>query len=231
VEVAGTLKVSACTPRRKRLLRTCSKVLRQVSFVQSRYSTFNSRYEPCNNVAVDKGSAQVILEPYFIAARDEFLIFCEEQELGNVVKKTCLECHAEAHDTERHFAGTSTDGRLIVVAPQMADLPEDTVGAIFAHEFGHVVDHLYPGRFVVENAEGPSPELVFLRDEAFDDENPRKVQSRIARIRQWEARSEHEIEVTADLIAERVLGHRIGYEGPCMLQGFNRGVRRPKKLR
>jgi len=176
-------------------------------------------------VAVDKGAARVILEPYFVAARDEFLTFCEEQELGSVIKKTCLECHVNAHDTERHFAGASTDGRLIVVAPQMADLPEDTVAAIFAHEFGHIVDHLYPGRFVTDG-----DELVFLRDEAFDDENPRKVQSRIARIRQWEARSDYEVEVTADLIAERVLGHRIGYEGPCMLQGFNRGVRRPKNL-
>ena len=69
-------------------------------------------------------------------------------------------------------------------------------------------------------------ELVCYPDE-YDANDARTGQSRIARMRQWQARTHHEIELTADLIAEQVLGHRIGYSGPCMLQSFNRGVPPP----
>lgn len=166
------------------------------------------------------------MEPYFVAVRDEFLTFCVSKELGTELRKTKLECREDVRDSERHFAGTSTDGRMVVVAPEMADLPEDTVAAIFAHEFGHVVDHLYPGRFLVQEEE-----LVFFGAVDYDPNDSRTAQVRVARMRQWEARDEHEIELTADLIVEEVLGHRIGYSGSCMLQGFNRGEPRPKQLR
>ena len=170
-------------------------------------------------------SARVILEPYFIAARDEFQNFCAAKQLGNDVKRTRLEVSSEVRDAERHYAGATVDGRMIAVAPELADLPEDTVAAMLAHEFGHIVDHLYPGRFVIVQEE-----LVCYPEE-YDANDSRTGQSRIARMRQWQARSEHEIELTADLIAEQVLGHRIGYSGPCMLQSFNRGSPRPKDLR
>lgn len=170
------------------------------------------------------------MEPYFVAAKDEFLTFCLAQGLGSEVRRTRFECDSSIRDSERHFAAATTDGRLIVVAPELADCPEDTVAAMMAHEFGHVVDHLYPGRFVVEGAEGEES-LVFLDECEYDPEDKRTAQTRVARMRQWEDRSDYEIELTADLIAEQVLGHRIGYSGPCMLQGFNRGVRRPKDLK
>lgn len=174
-------------------------------------------------------SARAILEPYFVAVREEFLTFCLAQKLGTEIRKTKFECRSEVRDSERHFAATTTDGRLVVAAPDLADLPEDTVGAILAHEFGHVVDHLYPGRFLVAEEEG---ELIFFKDEiSYNPKDERTAQVRVARMRQWEARSDHEVELTADLIVEQVLGHRVGYSGLCMLQGFNRGVRRPKELR
>lgn len=176
---------------------------------------------------LDVASAQAVLEPYFIAARDEYLRFCIEKQLGTEIRRTQLECSEEVRDADRHFAGTTLDGRCIVVSQDLADKPEDVVAAIFAHEFGHVVDHLYPGRFQVDDEE----ELVFFQEGDFDPQDTRAAQSRVARTRQWEARDAYRIELTADLIAQEVLGHRIGYSGACMLQGFNRGVRRPRDLR
>lgn len=175
-------------------------------------------------MSTDSIAARAILEPYFLAAREAFHQYCVKRQLGEQVNKTRLECSNEVRDAERHFAGTTLDGRLIVASPELADLPEDTVAAIFAHEFGHVVDHLYPGCFSLN-----TEELVFYgvldpRDEELGD-------VRVARIKQWQQRDHHEIELTADLIAEDVLGHRIGYSGACMLQGFNRGKKRPKSLR
>lgn len=173
---------------------------------------------------MDETAAQAILEPYFFAAREEFHKFCVDQKLGNEVRRTRFECEGVVHDTPRHFAGTTLDGRLVVAALELADLPEDTVAAIFAHEFGHVVDHLYPGRFGLAREE-----LVFYRE--VDLQNEKAGKARVARAKQWEGRSADEVELTADLLVERVLGHRVGYSGPCMLQGFNRGMRRPRGLR
>ncbi|MGP1682003.1 MAG: hypothetical protein ACTS8S_06740 [Giesbergeria sp.] len=166
-----------------------------------------------------------VLEPYFIAARGFFVAYCERIGLDSAgVAKTRFECSPEMHDTDRHYAGTTLDGRKVLVAPEMADLPEDTVSAIMAHEFGHVIDHQFPAHFVL--VEG---ELLFVGDVAPTD--ARAEQARIARMRQWQKRSHHEIEVVADLIAKEAIGSRIGYSGKCMLQGLNRGVPRPKELR
>lgn len=164
------------------------------------------------------------MEPYFIAARTLFVEYCEQRGLGAAVKDTKFECRSEMHDTPRHFAGTSLDGRKVLAAPELAELPEDNVAAIFAHEFGHVVDHRFPGRFVYADEE-----LVLVAE--VPEGVHRGDQARVARMRQWEAREDDEIERVADAIAEQATGQRIGYSGPCMLQGLNRGVERPRDLR
>lgn len=168
--------------------------------------------------------AYAILEPYFLAARELFTKYCEDLGLGRGVEKTSFECRSEMHDTERHFAGTTEDGKKVLAAPEMADLPEDTVAAIFAHEFGHAVDHRYPSYFILYEGE-----LVYVGP--VEGEDKRAEQARVARMRQWDRRGYHEVEVVADKIAEAVTGSRIGYSGKCMLQGLNRGVPRPEHLR
>lgn len=176
-----------------------------------------------NGSSVDEPTARAILEPYFLAAKDEYLEFCVANNLGSSIKNTRLAISQSVRDSDRHFAAATTDGRLIVASPELVECPEDTVAAMMAHEFGHIVDHLYPGRFLVVDEE-----LVFLTD---NPEDPRSPQVRVARMRQWENRTDHEIELTADLIAKQVLSHEIRYYGPCMLQSFGRGVKRPRDLR
>jgi hypothetical protein len=167
------------------------------------------------------------LEPYFEAAREVYLEFAEARGLSVAgLRRVKLECGLDMHDTPRHFAGASTDGSRIRLAPHMVDLPEDTVAAIIAHEFGHIVDYLNPAAFVC-NVEESS--LILITEQHEDEKRADKT--RIARVRQWDARDDHSIELTADLIAQEVIGKRIGYSGPCMLQGFARGVPRPTKLR
>lgn len=171
--------------------------------------------------------ALVILEPYFEAARERFLEFSEARGLeSKKLARTRLECGLDMHDTPRHFAGAAEDGSRIRVAPQIVDLPEDTVAAILAHEFGHILDHLNPGRFVLQADE---ESLLFIGDIEEDVQRADKV--RLARIRQWRSRNEHSVELVADLIAAEVIGKRIGYSGPCLLQGFGRGIPRPASLR
>lgn len=174
---------------------------------------------------VDTDTAYAILEPYFLAAKEVGLEFAEEHQLDvRRLRRVKLVCDIDMHDSPRHFAGASQDGRLIAAAPQMVELPEDTVAAIFAHEFGHILDFQNPAVFYCDVEE---ERLVMLSEE----EGPRGDRMRIARMRQWEQRGDHAIELTADLIAEKMIGVRIGYSGPCMLQGFDRGVSRPKSLR
>jgi hypothetical protein len=173
----------------------------------------------------DEEEVLAIVEPYFEAAKELYLEFSDRHGLKTkALSKVRLECQREIHDTPRHFAGASTDGRLIAVAPQIVHLPEDTVAAILAHEFGHITDFIHAGQFIC-NAE--DRRLVWMPD-AGDDY--RSERTRVARVRQWSQRDDHCIEVTADLIAEKVIGKRIGYSGPCLLQGFSRGVPRPKTL-
>lgn len=180
------------------------------------------------NLALDEQTTLAILRPYFVAARERFVIYSKTIELPvSSLKKVRLECDVNMRDSERHFAGASTDGDVIAVAPEMADLPEDTVAAMFAHEWGHILDHLHPGTFVLDDEE----DLLILPDIDFDDSDKRSGQARLARMRQWRDREDHAIELVADKIAEAVVGARIGYSGPCLLQGFNRGVSRPESLR
>jgi hypothetical protein len=160
----------------------------------------------------------VILEPYFDVAKGFY------SPIFKNIKNTRFEVSREAHDSSRHFAGCSEDGRLIVLAPQLVELSEDVVVAIILHELGHALDFLNPGTFIVER-----DKLVIYPDSRLEDK--RQIQAKIARQKNWDNRDPYTVELTADLIAEKATGNRIGYVGPCYLQALNRGVARPKNLR
>lgn len=173
-------------------------------------------------------ASYAVLEPYFSVTRERFVQFCQDRGLGTALLRTRFEVSDVVRDSDRHFAATTTDGKKVVAAPDLADCTEDIVIGIMAHEFGHVIDHLYPARFFLEDGES---KLVFFGDDIYDPEDPRTAQHRVARMRRWESRSEYEVERTADLLVEQVLGHTIGYVGPCMLQSLSRGVPRPRNLK
>lgn len=193
-----------------------------------RHFAANSAAESCyeEGAVPDEEEALFIVEPYFEAARERYAEFFDRAQLdGKKLAKVRLECSPEMHDTPRHFAGASTDGRRIVVAPEIVLLPEDTVAAILAHEFGHITDFLNPARFICDALDR---QLVWFPSS--ETEDYREARTRVARMRQWRGRDDHTVEVTADLIAEVVIGKPIGYSGPCLLQGFDRGVPRPTSL-
>lgn len=159
--------------------------------------------------------ALVVIEPYFVTVRDRFVRFGLER-----CSRTKLWCAPWVHDTPRHFAACTDDGLNIYVAPETADLPDGTVLAILAHEFGHATDFLYPAEFALGR------EGVTRRDfAAVSDKQTR------AWISGWRGRDEDAVEFCADGIAEHVLHMPIGYQGPCQLQCFNCGDGRPAGLR
>ena len=159
--------------------------------------------------------ALVVLEPYFISVQERFVAQGLER-----CARTRLWCAEWIHDTERHFAACSDDGLNIYAAPELADLPDNTVLAILAHEFGHSADFLYPAQFV-RGRQGTTRRNF----EAVSDKQVR------AWMKGWRGRDDDAVEFAADHIAEYVLGVPIGYTGPCMLQCFNRGTARPAGLR
>lgn len=161
--------------------------------------------------------AIAVVGPYFEAARAAYL------ERGfDRVGRTRLIAVKAVHDSARHFARCRDDGLQIEVAPEMADLAEDELTAILAHELGHASDFLYPADFQLR-----SGELLRWRERPEDDER-----GRFNRMRQWEKRDTDSIELTADAIASFVFGRSIRYAGPCLLQSFERGIRpRPLGLR
>jgi hypothetical protein len=158
----------------------------------------------------------MILDPYFRAMREVFVGY------GLTECRTVkLQADPLMHDEPRHFAGTRDDGRVMLVSPEMAELPEPTVSAIFAHEFGHATDFLYPGEFVL----GVDRVAVRRDRESFSDSSWHRW------LKDWEARDDDVIEFVADAIGEMVTGKRIGYPGPCKIQTFGRGMARPRGLR
>lgn len=161
--------------------------------------------------------AHLILEPYFAAAKEVF----EEAGMRRVAG-TRLYVAPWVHDSERHFAACRDDGLAIIVAPELAELPEDTVAAMFCHELGHATDFLYPAEYAL----GREREAIRRpRADAADE----REWGRWAR--DWERRDDDAVEITADAIAELATGRRIGYLGPCKLQCFDRGAARPEGLR
>lgn len=159
---------------------------------------------------LDRVTAHSVVEPYFVAVQELALVRFP------LTKGVRLEIHEDLHDTPRHFAGCRTDGKLIAFAPEAADLPEATLLAILAHEFGHAVDFLYPARWVLD----ANRKAVERRLEDADEEQ-------VARwMRAWQNRDDDVIEFTADAIGELIAGRAIGYCGPCELQCFGGKPRR-----
>jgi hypothetical protein len=159
--------------------------------------------------------ATAIIEPYFEAMAERFI---EEGGLGRV-SKVGVVCDRTVRDAPRHFAGCREDGTLVVAAPELAELPYETVCAILAHELGHAADFLYPAEFVLGRDGWCRRDL----SEAEDKQVRRWLQA-------WQERDHDLVELTADGIAELVLGIPIGYRGDCVLQSFG-GSPRPVGLR
>jgi len=153
--------------------------------------------------------ALTILEPFFEELQEKFLTAGLAE-----VAKTKLRCQLGIHDTPRHFAGCLENGSIIYAAPELVELPHDTVFGILAHELGHAADFLYPGHFVLRGDKVAFTEKV--------DKH---------RFSGWQRRNSDDVEFSADLIAEWAVGTRIGYLGPCHLQSLGRGVPRPYGLR
>lgn len=131
------------------------------------------------------------------------------------VKATKVRVEDWIRDKPRHFAACKTDGRLIVLASELALLPPKTMGAIIAHEFGHATDFFYPGSFMLD----PRGELVVRPQGMRSNQSlPRGVMER------WDIRDPDSVEKTADRIAERIMGVKIGYCGPCNLQTMLMGT-------
>lgn len=159
--------------------------------------------------------ALVVLIPYYDLLIDSFVAAgfpeVEEVELG---------IDRKMNSTPRHFAGCYTDGSLISVSPDMADLPTELILGILAHELGHAVDFLNPARFYM----GKDGLTERLRDRV-SDKQWRQL------MRGWKERDDDVVEFSADAIAEMATGKRIGYVGSCMLQALGRGQPRPRGLR
>jgi hypothetical protein len=176
---------------------------------------------------LDKEETRAVIEPYFDAVRERFV----EHGLKRA-SRTKLDVSQRVHDSERHFAATRDDGMLVIVSPELGDLPEDQVVGILAHELGHAVDFLYPARFQMamdELMDWPSAswsEAARLAKAEVDDK------AVFNRVKQWEKREHDLVERTADAVASLVFGRPIRYVGRCVLQSFERGVSpRPIGLR
>lgn len=172
--------------------------------------------------SLDRGEAAAILEPYFEAAREFFMEAGLER-----CRETRFAVSPTVHDG-RHFAGCRDDGRLVLVAPELVEIPDAFVVGILAHEFGHATDFLYPGEFVLRG------DHVARRSRA-DAGEKQWARWLLA----WQAthssrapEDADSVERTADAIARSVYGKPIGYAGPCQLQTFRRGESpRPPGLR
>jgi len=174
----------------------------------------------CPNTYTDltNEEAHAILEPYFEVLRDEYFMPAGM----TLCRGTRLRVDPSMHDTNRHFAACQDDGRLILVAPEVAELPDTQVMAILAHELGHACDFLYPGQFAMRGEDEPA----MWRD-------PSELQERHWRrgLKEWQKRDDDLVELTADAIAHRVMGERYGYRGPCLIQDFSAARLRPVGLR
>jgi hypothetical protein len=189
---------------------------------------------------LDADRAWSVLRPYWEEIVGTFR-HKGHPEPGNVTR---VKVDPKWHDTCRHFAGASQDARILVVAPELADMPVASIVAILAHECGHFVDLANPGRYwfrrasnvrVRKGARAVSVKDLppTFRDDAlfFFEHLPDKNLGK--HLNEWRARESDEVERAADAIAEVVTGHRIGYTGApgCLVQTMGSGVERPIGLR
>lgn len=146
--------------------------------------------------------ALAVLEPYFAELQRAYV------SAGlPLVGQARLRVHTDAHDKPRHFAYCRDDGRLITAAPQLCDQAVSTVQGILAHELGHAADFLYPAEWVLRDRK-----VVRRRREDFSEVEWERF------ARAWQRRDADAVELTADAIAQWVLGEPLGYCGACRLQ-------------
>ncbi len=176
---------------------------------------------------LDEEAAQLLLEPYLTEVSARFYEAGLTRLEGLRVKVSASE-----GGEGRNFAACRTDGRLLVFSPDIVWLMPAQITAIIGHELGHAADFLYPGLFVQgKGGQGENGKVILL------DDSKRGVPTGEAPVpstwlSDWKARDEDEIERQADRIAETVLGVRIGYSGPCLLQTIDEGISpRPRGLR
>lgn len=188
----------------------------------------------------DEEIAASILEPHFKAVQERFVAFEPEPGLRLVkLAKVKFIVDPKVHDTERHFAATRDDARLMYFAPQIVDLPPETLVAILAHEFGHAADFAYAARwFMPANGPGCARWIKTNEVEKVAKNGARGDTSSFrAWSRSWAARDDEgergrdRIEWAADGIAEAVVGKPIYYCGDPLLQCFCCGIERPAGLR
>lgn len=191
-------------------------------------------------VLTDEEVATSILEPYFRAVQDEFSAFEPERGFALVkLAKVKFIVDPKVHDSERHFAATRDDARLMYFAPQIVDLPPETLVAIIAHEFGHAADFAYPARWLMPDRGPGCARWIKNKDVEQTTKNGQRVDSKSFRAwsRSWADRDKDEglgrdrIEWAADGIAEAVVGKPISYCGDPLLQCFCCGIERPAGLR
>lgn len=179
-----------------------------------------------------------ILQPYWEQVAAHF-----RRQGHPQVSKVRVEVDERWHDSCRHYAAMTEDCSLVGFAPQMADLPDEQVLALMAHEAGHVVDFSNPGRYWYRPAAA-----VRVRSgckiSSVQDVDPREKgdvlfyyerlpESMGKHMRDWKNRGKDETEGCADAIAEAVTGKPIRYTGPkdCLVETFGTGIKRPRGLR
>jgi len=173
---------------------------------------------------MDLDTAEAVIAPHWDAVRDTYVEFAPEGSGGLVrLRKTKFVMDPEMHDSPRHFAACREDGMMMLFAPQLVDLPVETMVAILAHEFGHAADFAYPAHWVMPGS-GPGTARWVGEQDSKQWREWRKA---------WRSRTRDQIEWTADGIAQAVTGRKIGYCGEvgCMLQCFDKGQLRPAGLR
>ena len=161
--------------------------------------------------------ALLILEPYFEVMREDYVAAGLER-----CGRTRLVIDPSMHDTARHFGACQDDGKVILLAPELAEWSQETVLAIMAHELGHAADFLYPGEFAMGREDEPA---LRRRPDSMKAKHWHRW------LRDWESRDGDLVEMTADAISHYVLGVRYGYLGPCLIQSFSATRLRPAGLR
>ena len=191
------------------------------------------------NSPLSEHQVWAILEPYWTELVSVFR-HAGYPEPGKVAR---IQVDTTWRDSCRHFAGAAIDGSKLIVAPELADLPVPSIRGILAHEGGHFVDLGNPGRYwlrplgSVNVRHGADVAVLWgggsIKDDALvcfeklPEKNLRK------HLRDWSERGCDEVERVADVIAEIVIGQKIGYVGPpsCLIQTIGKGPSRPKGLR